>query len=177
MKVLHVGLERSQNILKRVEMCNEAVAQSWYALRFVPVYFKTQEMCKEAISSNPAALFLIPDDLKTQEMWYEELEVDPWSLYDIPDYLKIQEMCNEAVRDDPSSLQFVPHWFVSQQQLDAWYDDDYWHHDDELIEWYEGYKKRKAEKAKIKEEHLPIAWHPSRYWDWCMSEDDKRRWK
>ena len=86
-------------------------------------------------------------------------------------------MCNEAVRDDPSSLQFVPRWFVSQQQLDVWYDDDYWYHDDELIEWYEGYKKRKAEKAKIKEELLPIAWHPSRYWDWCMSEDDKRRWK
>ena len=21
---------------------------------------------------------------------------------------------------------------------------------------------------------MPIAWHPSRYWDWCMSEDEKR---
>ena len=30
-------------------------------------------------------------------------------------------------------------------------------------------KKRKAQKVKIKKELMPIAWHPSRYWDWCMS--------
>ena len=35
----------------------------------------------------------------------------------------------------------------------------------------------KKAKAKSKEELLPIAWHPSRHWDWCMSEDEKRRWK
>ena len=35
-------------------------------------------------------------------------------------------------------------------------------------------KKRKAEKVNIKEELLPIAWHPSRYWNWCMSEDEKK---
>ena len=21
---------------------------------------------------------------------------------------------------------------------------------------------------------MPIAWHPSRYWDWCMPEDEKQ---
>ena len=35
-------------------------------------------------------------------------------------------------------------------------------------------KKRKAQKAKIKEELLPIAWHPLRWWDWCVPEDEKR---
>ena len=83
-------------------------------------------------------------------------------------------MCDKAVKDDPSSLQFVPDWFVTQEQIDIWYDDDYWYHDDELMKWYEGYKKRKTQKAKIKEELIPIAWHPSRWWDWCMSEDEKR---
>ena len=83
-------------------------------------------------------------------------------------------MCDKAVKDDPSSLQFVPDWFVTQEQIDIWYDDDYWYHDDELMEWYEGYKERKTQKAKIKEELIPIAWHPSRWWDWCMSEDEKR---
>ena len=34
--------------------------------------------------------------------------------------------------------------------------------------------KRKAEKAKIKEELFSITWHPSRYWDWFMSEDGKK---
>ena len=48
-------------------------------------------------------------------------------------------------------------------------DDD----DNELIKWYHGYQKRKAQKVKTKEEFLPIAWHPDRVMDWCMSEDEK----
>ena len=43
-----------------------------------------------------------------------------------------------------------------------------------MIEWFEGYQIRKVEKASIKEELLPIPWHPSRHWDWCMSEDQKQ---
>ena len=42
-----------------------------------------------------------------------------------------------------------------------------------LSGWYEGHRKRKAQKAKIIEELLPIAWHPNRVMDWCMSEDQK----
>ena len=22
---------------------------------------------------------------------------------------------------------------------------------------------------------MPVAWHPSRWWDWCMSEDEKKK--
>ena len=22
---------------------------------------------------------------------------------------------------------------------------------------------------------MPVAWHPSRLWDWCMSEDEKKK--
>ena len=21
---------------------------------------------------------------------------------------------------------------------------------------------------------MPVAWHPSRWWDWCVSEDEKK---
>ena len=35
-------------------------------------------------------------------------------------------------------------------------------------------KKEKAQNASIKEELLPFPWHPLRYWDWCMSEDEKK---
>ena len=64
-----------------------------------------------------------------------------------------------------------------------WYDDysdddgGHWHGDDnqdKFFEWYNGYQKRKAQKAKVKEELLPIAWDPSRWWDWSMSEDKKK---
>ena len=87
---------------------------------------------------------------------YKALEVDPWSLYNTPDNLKTSEMCNKAVEDDSSSLLLVFDWFVIQEELDLWCDDEYWYHDDDMSEWYKGYKKQKTEKAKIKEELLPI---------------------
>ena len=63
---------------------------------------------------------------------------------------------------------------------DDYYDDDgdHWDNDDDedkFFEWYDGYKKRKAQKTSIKKELTPIAWHLSRYWDWCISEDEKKR--
>ena len=70
-------------------------------------------------------------------------------------------MCNKAIRVDHSFLRFVPDCFVSQEQLKLWLDiDDWfirWWYNNRFIKWYVGYKKRKAEKAKIKEELLPIA--------------------
>ena len=64
---------------------------------------------------------------------------------------------------------------MTQQQLKLlqydWYNND-------LIKWYDGYKKRKAQKAQkasIKEELMPITWHPSRWWDWCVPEDEKKK--
>ena len=86
--------------------------------------------------------------------------------------------------DDSSSLQYVPDWIVTRKWIDMsyddYYDDDGHHWDDDdndeekFSEWYDGCEARKAQKASIKEELMPIAWHPSRYWDWCMSEDEKR---
>ena len=134
-------------------------------------------MCNHAVRNNPAVFFLVPDRFKTQELCINALEVDPWQLNDIPDYFKTQNMCDKAIKDDPSSLQFVPDWFVTQQQIDVWYDDDYCYHDDEVVEWYNAYQKRKAQKAKIKEELSPIAWHPDRVMDWCMLGEEKRLWK
>ena len=43
-----------------------------------------------------------------------------------------------------------------------------------LIEWYKGYKKRRAQRIKIEKELMPIACHPSRWWNWCISEDEKK---
>ena len=61
---------------------------------------------------------------------------------------------------------------MTQQQIDIWYDNN--NNADEVIECYEGYKKRRAQKAQIKKELMAIALHPSRWWDWCMSEEDKK---
>ena len=46
--------------------------------------------------------------------------------------------------------------------------------DDDFCEWFNGYKERQAQKAQIKEELMPIAWHPDRYIDWCFDEEEKK---
>ena len=28
---------------------------------------------------------------------------------------------------------------------------------------------------EIGEELMPIGWHPKKWWDWCVSEDEKKR--
>ena len=118
-------------------MCNEAVQSEPWVLRFVPDHYKTQEMCNEAVQSEPEVLRLVPDQLKTQEM------------------------CNRAVYEDAYSLQDVPDFWVTQDLIQAWRDDTRnYHYDDEVIEWYKGYKQRKTQKIRIKEELMPVAWHP-----------------
>ena len=94
---------------------------------------------------NPAGFFLVSDHFKTQEMCNDALDVDPWQLNDVPDYLKTQRMCGHAVQRDSYSLQFVFDWFVTQEQLDIWHNDDDYCTDDEVIEWHNGYKRRKAQ--------------------------------
>ena len=36
------------------------------------------------------------------------------------------------------------------------------------------YEKLKVQKSKIKEELIRVAWHPSRWWDWCVLEDEQK---
>ena len=79
-------------------------------------------------------------------------------------------MCDDALRDYLFSLEFVPDWLATQQQIKIWRDNNYIYNDERLIKWYEGYQKHKAQKAQIKKELMAIALHPSRYWNWCMSE-------
>ena len=88
-------------------------------------------------------------------------------------------MCDKAVEVGPFFLLCVPKWFVTQQQVKLWHDDDDFYDDDddddELVEWYDGRQKRKAQKAQLKKELMLIAWHPSRWWDWCFPEDEKKQ--
>ena len=63
---------------------------------------------------------------------------------------------------------------MTQQQIKLWHDYHDYCNDDKFFDWYDGYKNQKAQKASIKDELMPVAWHPSRWWDWCMSEDQKK---
>ena len=43
-----------------------------------------------------------------------------------------------------------------------------------LLARHSKFKKSKALKKKISEELMPIAWHPKRQWNFCMSEYEKK---
>ena len=79
-------------------------------------------------------------------------------------------MCNEAVQSDLWLLEYVPDQFVTQEM---WHEEEF-DDDDELITWRDAYEQHKAQKAKIKEELMPVAWHPDRWWNWCVPEDEKK---
>ena len=122
----------------------------------------------------PYALGYVPDNFKTQKMRKKATEEDPWQLHTTPDRFKNQEMCDKVVEAGPYQLKDVHDWFVTDEEIKIWRDDNNYCNDHELIKWYKRYQKRKAQKAPVKEELMPIAWHPSRSWDWCMSEDEKQ---
>ena len=86
----------------------------------------------------------VPNHLKTQEICNEVVSIYPCLLEHVPDHLKTQEMCDKVFWEHTFSLEYVPDWFVTQQQLKLWHDYDDYCNDDKLIEWYCGYKKRKA---------------------------------
>ena len=160
--------------LKTQEMCDKAVAHNRYTLRFIPDHLKTQKLCNKVMRTMLNASHLIPHYFKAQGMYTKAIEVNPWQLYYVPDQLKTQGLSNNTVKEEPSSLQYVPDYFVTQKQLKIWHDEDDYCNDDELNEWYGGHQKCKSQKAIIKEELLPIAWHQSRWCDWCVPNDEKK---
>ena len=135
-------------------------------------------MCERAVGDYPWVLKFVLDKYKTKEMCERAVEKEPYTLDYVPDQYKMQEICDAAVEKEPWLLEYVPDWFVTQQQVKLWHDfDDDDDDDDEIIEWYDSHQKQKAQKAKVKEELMPIAWHPSRWWNWCVPEDEKKRQK
>ena len=118
-----------------------------------------QRKCVLKPSKNSKSLEHVPDHFKTQEMCIKAVEKETESLEHVPDHFKTREMCTMAYEIDLYTLIFCPDCFVTEEQTKWWYDDDY---DDGAPDWYEDYQKRKAQKAKMKEELLPTAWHPSR---------------
>ena len=42
-----------------------------------------------------------------------------------------------------------------------------------LLVWYIKFENREELKKELSEELRPVARHPNRWWDWCMSENEK----
>ena len=43
--------------------------------------------------------------------------------------------------------------------------------------WCNIFKQCKAYKKDISKELMPVAWGPTRWWGWCVSEDERKKIK
>ena len=44
-----------------------------------------------------------------------------------------------------------------------------------LLAWHIKFEKRKALKKELHEKLMLIAWHPKRWWNFCVSKDEKKK--
>ena len=167
------SLQFIPDIFKTQEMCNKAVEKDSCILKFVPFYFWTNSMTNRTIDKYMYPMIMY-NYLTTQERCESVVESYLYTLKFVPDHFKAREMFDKVVKKDVLYfLHHVPNWFVTRDQIQMWHDKS--EYCDNFFKWYEGYQKQKAQKSKIKKEVLPIAWHPDRVKDWCISEDEKQR--
>ena len=46
-----------------------------------------------------------------------------------------------------------------------------------LSAWHVKFEKPQTLEKDLNEELMPIAWHPKRWWNFCVSKDEKKRKK
>ena len=181
------------------KMCDKAVITYPSTIEYVPYRFKSQEICDKAVKRCFFAFDSIPDWYKTQEMF--DIFISFLIAYYL-DKNKTQKRYDEAVADCLAVLKFIPDWFVASKMLEKL--DNALHANDDillhnkiliksydtnnnfdeddpdiiihvrLLAWCSKFKKRKALKERISDELITIAWHPERWRNVCMPEDEKK---
>ena len=128
-------------------MCDKAVHDCLAAIRFVPDWFLTSKMIKKLFT-----------DLYTDEyiVYFNEDSSNVVFNYNEMDIVNIDFKCfnlhnNNFDKDDPDTITHV-----------------------RLLDWHIKFEKRKALKKELNEGLMPVAWHQIRWWDWCMSENEKK---
>ena len=164
---------------KTQDMCDKAVDEFPWCFRSVPDKFKTQKMCEKAFDEYPEldvreSLDFIPDKFKTQEICAKAVDKYPQNFKYVPYHHISPEMCDKAVDKNPQILGYVPDCFITQEMIENGGRSCCKSCNYEFHDWFNGYKHRKAQKAQIKDELTPIAWHPDRVIDWCFDEEEKK---
>ena len=127
-------------------------------------------MCDETVDDSIATLKLNPDWFVTGKMiekLFTALYADENILYFNEDSSNVVFNCNEMG---------ILNTDINNINLDKDYDED----DPDtiilirLLAWHTKFEKRKALKKDISEYLMPVAWHPNRWWDSCVSEEEKK---
>ena len=151
-------------------MCDIVVSQDPSLIVYCPDEYKTQRMLDEAVIDFLAELKLVPDWFVTSKMIKKLFTV----LYEDENILYFNEdSCNVLFNCNGIGIFNID---INNINFDNNFDED----DPDtiihvrLLAWHIKFEKRKGLKRELNKELMPIAWHPSRWWDWCMSEDEKK---
>ena len=159
------------NQYKTQEMCNSIICEDPFSIRYISDRYKTQQMCDKAVDNCLAALKLVPDWFvisKTIKTLFTVFYADENILYLNEDSSNVIFYCNEMN---------ILNLNINNINID---DTNYEEVDPNTIilisflSWHIKFVKRKELKKYISEELIAIAWHPNRWWEWCLSEDEKK---
>ena len=181
-------------VLKSVmtqKMCDKAVNRCFFVFNSISDQYKTQEMCITVVSECASLIAYCPD--KYKNVWWS-----CWcclaALKLVPDWFvtsKNIEKIFTATYTDENILYFnegpgdaifnsngrvILNIDLNNINLDNNFDED----DNDtiilirLLAWHIKFEKRKELEKELSEELMPLAWHPNRWWDWCMSKDEKK---
>ena len=70
------------------------------------------------------------------------------------------EKCGKAVDAFLVTTEFVPDYSLTKTHR--------------LVAWRNRFRHLKTFEKDICKELIPVAWHPTSWWDWCMSEDEEK---
>ena len=127
-------------------MCDEAVDDFLPTLNFVPNGFVTSTMIKKLFTALCAdeIILYFDEDSGNVEFNCNEMGILGIDLNNI-------NLDNDFDEDDPGTIIHV-----------------------RLSAWHIKFEKRKTLEKELNEELMSVAWHSSRWWDWCVSEDEKK---
>ena len=127
-------------------MCDEVVDDSLAALKLIPDWFVTNKMVKKYLSALYANenILYFNEDSGDAVFNYNEMGIVNTDLNDI-------NLDNSFDKDDPEPIILI-----------------------RPLVWHIQFEKRKELKKKISEELTQVAWHPNRWWNVCVPEDEKK---
>ena len=155
---------------KTQEICNLAVSLYFPFIVYCPYKYITEEMCDEAVDNSLVALKLIPDWFVASKMIKKLFT----ALYAEENILYVNKDSGDAVFNCNETC--ILNIDLNNISLDNNFDED---DPDKIIFvrrlcWRIKFEKRKELKKKIDKELMPVAWHPNRWWNFRVSEDEKK---
>ena len=133
--------------------------------------YKTQEMCNEAVDDFLPTLKFVPDWFFTNKMITKK-KLHNASFAEDNILCFDEDSANATFSSGEMGILSVDlnNIYLDDVNFDYEYDSETIIHV-KLIAWGNRFKQRKTFKKEPSKELMPVVWHPTRWWDWCMPED------